>query len=161
MDIGPPRREEAAAIAVVHVQGWREAYGHLLPERFYDDAVLEQRRAMWTRALEREEVRDRTRVARADGVVIGFALRGPADREDPAPARATMLFAIYVLASHHGTGAGQGLLDAVLGAEPAQLWVARDNPRAIAFYTRNGFTPDGAEKADPDLEDLPEIRLVR
>lgn len=41
------------------------------------------------------------------------------------------------------------------------LWVLDENPRAIAFYRRNGFEPDGAEKNDRDYGDIREIRLVR
>jgi hypothetical protein len=33
------------------------------------------------------------------------------------------------------------LLDAAVGSAPAFLWVAVDNPRAHAFYARNGPEP--------------------
>jgi hypothetical protein len=40
--------------------------------------------------------------------------------------------------------------------------VAKDNPRAHRFYTRNGFTLDGAEQVVPFLgEELLEVRFVR
>lgn len=42
-----PNLELGAAIARVHVEGWREAYGHLLGERFYDDAALATRTEQW------------------------------------------------------------------------------------------------------------------
>lgn len=48
-----------------------------------------------------------------------------------------------------------------MGDGPAQLWVARDNPRAYAFYRRNGFRPDGAEQVMPEAEGFVEVRLVR
>jgi GNAT superfamily N-acetyltransferase len=69
---------------------------------------------------------------------------------------------IYVVASHYGSGAGQRLLDAALGDLPAFLWVADDNPRARAFYARNGFVPDGTTKVGP-VAGTPvlEVRLVR
>ncbi len=55
-----------------------------------------------------------------------------------------------------------GLFDAALEAgEPAYLWVAEDNPRAHAFYRRNGFVADGARKVAEQWEDLTEIRMVR
>jgi ribosomal protein S18 acetylase RimI-like enzyme len=65
-----------------------------------------------------------------------------------------------VLAAHHGTGIGQTLLDEVLGSGPAQLWVAKQNPRAIAFYRRNGFAFDGAEQTD-ESTDITEARMLR
>jgi len=49
----------------------------------------------------------------------------------------------------------------VIADEPAQLWVAKANARARAFYARNGFAPDGVEFADPHHDDLVEVRLVR
>lgn len=161
MRIDVPDRRDAAALAAVHVQSWREAYGHLLPERFYDEAVRKRRERGWAASLQRADVRERVRVAWVDGEVVGFALVGKAAPAEQEHARDLQLSAIYVLATHYGSGAGQALLDAVLGDRPAQLWVARDNPRARAFYARNGCRPDGAEQTDPDLEDLPEIRMVR
>ena len=44
--------------------------------------------------------------------------------------------------------------------EPAQLWVFEGNQRAIAFYTRNDFTPDGESMTDPETG-LVCIRLSR
>jgi hypothetical protein len=65
------------------------------------------------------------------------------------------------MASLHGSGSGQGLLDAVIGTEPAFLWTAELNPRAQSFYRRNGFVADGARKVAESWENLAEIRMVR
>ncbi len=88
-----------------------------------------------------------------------FAWTAPS-RDEP-PVRELELVGLYLLAAHHGTGLGQDLLDAALGERPASLWMAEDNPRAVAFYARSGFTPDGARKVEPSWEDLAEVRLVR
>ncbi len=53
------------------------------------------------------------------------------------------------------------MLDAVIDDGPALLWVAKDNPRAQAFYRRNGFTPDGTEIVDQDVPTFVECRMVR
>lgn len=69
---------------------------------------------------------------------------------------------IYTLARVHGSGAGQLLLDALIGADAAFLWVLEDNPRAQAFYAKNGFVADGARKLmPPEWNSLPEVRMVR
>lgn len=158
-----PMAADAAAIARVHVQGWREAYGTLLPERFYDDAALERRTRWWSGQLEDPSRPHTIQVARsAEGEVIGFAVSGPSRTvEGVIPLVDDEVYAIYVLADWYGGGAGQALLEAVVGQRPAELWVARDNPRARAFYARNGFVPDGAEIVDDELDGLVEVRLVR
>jgi ribosomal protein S18 acetylase RimI-like enzyme len=66
-----------------------------------------------------------------------------------------------VLQSHQGLGLGRKLLEAALGDGPASLWVAAQNERAIAFYRRFGFQPDGAEDAIAEWENLKTIRMVR
>ncbi|MDQ2745136.1 MAG: GNAT family N-acetyltransferase [Chloroflexota bacterium] len=81
-------------------------------------------------------------VALDEGVVVGWA-SASAGRDDDAP-HPWELEGIYVLSSHHGSGIGQALLDASIDQRPAYLWMAADNPRAHAFYRRNGFRHDGA-----------------
>ncbi|MGB8380494.1 MAG: GNAT family N-acetyltransferase [Dermatophilaceae bacterium] len=154
-----PAVADAPGIASVQVDGWRETYGHLLPSRFYDDAELAARTTRWRELLNQDPPPPRLQVADEEGTLVGVAVAGPAQGDDPA--RELQLYAIYVRLSHHGTGLGARLLEAVLGDEPAQLWVAKDNPRAHAFYRKHGFQPDGHEVADPDLDDLLEVRLVR
>ncbi len=70
------------------------------------------------------------------------------------------LYAIYVRASWHGTGVGQALLDATIGDLACSVWVLENNPRAHAFYARNGFVADGLTEYDERL-DAAEVRLVR
>jgi hypothetical protein len=41
---------------------------------------------------------------------------------------------------------------------PATLWVADPNPRAQAFYRKNGFVADGTVKTEDDVR---EVRMVR
>lgn len=41
------------------------------------------------------------------------------------------------------------------------LWVAKDNPRAVAFYRRNGFDFDGVEQRDPGAPKITDARMVR
>jgi ribosomal protein S18 acetylase RimI-like enzyme len=158
-----PTLDDVEGVALVHVQSWRETYTGLVPEELLGDAAFERRVRFWTSVL--KEPPPRVRVADLDGEIIGFAFAGAASGPDVSkgfePARPLHLYSIYVLASHHGTGFGQQLLDAVIDDEPAQLWVARDNPRARAFYERNGFVADGIEYVDPDFSGLVEVRMVR
>ncbi len=156
IEIRTARPEDAEGIAVVHATSWRETYG-----RFVDDPdtspwfAVDRRIGMWRQNL--AEGTFDTVVAAAGDEIVGFAAvqRTP----EPEAVRDEELTMLYVLAEHHGSGAGQGLLDAVLGDRPASLWVADDNPRARAFYTRNGFVADGASSAFGPIPRT--VRLVR
>jgi ribosomal protein S18 acetylase RimI-like enzyme len=155
--IRPARPEDAPALARVNLEGWRETYsGILSPEliaTFSEEQLLEK----WERGLESDLAG--TVVADVDGEVRGYAAAGiPFMREKP---RDLQLYMIYQLASQHGSGSGKALLEAAIGDRPAFVWVARDNPRAIAFYRRNGFETDGAEGTFEAWENLAEIRMVR
>jgi GNAT superfamily N-acetyltransferase len=97
-------------------------------------------------------------VAEVDGQVVGWANTSIGHEAD-AP-RELLLEGLYVLDAHHGTGVGQALLDAAIGEQPAYLWALDDNPRAHAFYRRNGFELDGGEQFD-ELWQIREVRFVR
>ena len=141
---------------------WREAYTHLLPGDYFSEAYIEGRRSMWSHVLGHPLNDVRVRVAESNGSIIGFAWVGPGVGSDgEAPPRKRQLYAIYVAAAHYGSGAAQALLDETLGAGPAMLWLAKENPRAIAFYLRNGFKFDGAEQTDPYAPAITDARMIR
>ncbi|MGN6197938.1 N-acetyltransferase family protein [Humibacter sp.] len=153
--------EDALGIARVHVRSWRESYGHVFSAFLLDGLNVQARAERWRRILTAgaevwvAEVR-----ARTGERIVGWASAGASrDADGPAPLE---LNGIYVLRDHYGTGAGQQLLDAALGDAPAYLWVLADNPRAQAFYRRNGFLPDGTSKVDTfGGEPANEVRMVR
>ena len=147
--------DDASSIARVHLQAWRESYAHLLPASSLAELQHGPRAAKW-----REIITVATSdiwVACAGKDIVGWASAG-AGRDDDGP-RPRELEGIYVLASHYGSGAGQLLLDAAVADAGAYLWIAKDNPRAYAFYRRNGFVPDGAT-AVHELAGTP-VRILR
>lgn len=148
---------DAAGIARVHIQSWRETYSSLVEPGELDELSVQQRADRWTTNLAGGS---EVWVAEADGVVVGFAgLGGGRHEERPRPLE---LGALYVIAAFHGTGAGQRLLDAAIGDAPAFLFVARGNPRAIHFYERNGFEFDGASESYPLIRTpIVSLRMVR
>lgn len=156
---------DAEGVARVHIDSWRETYSGALDDRFFSEDAFARRLEFWSRYLATEPRSGRMTVALRDGNVIGFANAGDAVGPDAEhgfpPARPLHLFSIYLLASAHGTGAGQALLGSVVGDEPAQLWVLRGNARAISFYKRNGFAFDGVEYTDPADANMVELRMVR
>ncbi|MFF5076535.1 GNAT family N-acetyltransferase [Actinoplanes sp. NPDC000266] len=146
-------------MARVNVRSWQETYRGLIPDAALDDPDLTAaREAFWAAALTGERFRaNRVAVAECDGHLIGIAMSGPP--LDPDAAWEQQLYVLYVLAAHHGTGAGRALLDAVIDpARPAALWVADPNPRAQAFYRKHGFAADGSARRE---KSVPSIRMVR
>lgn len=161
--IDAPRPEDAPALARVHVEGWRAAYGHLLQERWFGPEALVRRTDQWTRWLTPEDPEHEettTRIGRdREGRAIGFATSGPC-RDQDGP-RDLELASLYIDPAWLGTGLGRALVEAVIGAAPASVWVAQENPRARRFYAKLGFTPDGATRVEEHLGDLRDIRMVR
>jgi GNAT superfamily N-acetyltransferase len=154
--VRPAVPEDAERIVDIRNTGWREAYAHLLSAEFLANLTndAEQFRDGIARA-----VRSVTVVAELDGEIVGYAFAVPSSEED-AP-RDWCLAHIYQYSRAYGSGTGQALIDAAVGDRPAYLWTAEDNPRALAFYRRNGFTPDGARKLIPEWENMAAIRMVR
>lgn len=152
---------DAAAIAALHVQAWRETYAHLLPDDHFDEAHAHGRREQWERNLASPSDDWTIRVARYGNQVVGFATVGPNFGSGPANPADRQLHNLYVLAEWHGSGVGQALLDSTVNGSRAMLWVAKDNPRAIAFYRRNGFEFDGVERIDPVLPMMTSARMLR
>jgi len=146
-------------MAGVHVRCWQETYRGLMPDAVLDDSGLPAaRERMWTAVLTDERYRqNRVAVAVRDAEMIGIAMSGPA--EDAATGWTRQLYALYVYAAEHGTGAGRALLEAVIDpAEPAALWIADPNPRAQAFYRKHGFVADGTAQVHAGVR---AIRMVR
>jgi ribosomal protein S18 acetylase RimI-like enzyme len=157
--VRPPAHTDIEALALLHVSTWRETYSELLPASFFADEALAGRRRMWTEWIQEERSRRTVRVAEIEGEVVGFAAAG-APLSHPAP-RTLELYMLYLAKHWHGSGAGQMMMDAVIAIHPAFLWVAEQNVRARAFYARNGFVKDGAEKMDAHAPGVTAIRLVR
>ena len=139
------RPADADEIGPVHIQVWREAYAGLMPAEYLAALDPQASAARWAEMLAQpaDGVRRLVGVAPA-GEVVAIAAAGPS-RDDDAPTP-WELWAINVLAGHHGTGIADLLMGQLVGTGPASLWVLRGNERAMRFYARHGFRPDGAVK---------------
>ncbi|WP_104086973.1 GNAT family N-acetyltransferase [Arthrobacter sp. GMC3] len=159
ISLRPATLDDAEAVVLLHLQCHEEAYGRHLPPEFFEERrkSLPGRVESFRKAMELGNV---PTLAYDGGGLVGVAESGPA-QEDDAPVSLELRW-IYTLERVHGTGAGQALSDAVIGTQAAYLWVLEDNPRAQAFYVRNGFVPDGARKLmNEQWHFLPNIRMVR
>ncbi len=152
--------EDAARVAEVHVQAWREAYVSLMPADYLAGLDVRRFTATWRERLARQsspEVRQLVGVS-PSGDIVAFGCAGPS-RDGAVPTRGE-LWAINVLASEHGTGLADLMMAELVDDRAAYLWVLDGNVRARSFYTRHGFAPDGATKEHPPTGAL-EVRLVR
>jgi GNAT superfamily N-acetyltransferase len=156
------RAGDAEAGGLLHRECWRETYGPLvdpglLRARLGDPLDWVER---WRQMLDHlPPVLAVSTDAESDGELVGFALSGPARRED-APTEHE-LYAVYAREAWHGSGAGQALFDAVVApGRPVYCWVLEANGRARAFYARQGMVPDGMRKRYDPL-DAWELRVTR
>lgn len=137
--------------AYVHWKAWQEAYPGLVSPAYLEKLSLEKCEEI---AFRRPE---NTLVAIDGERVLGFVCYGGGDDPDTGE-----IFALYVLAAYYGTGLGRRLMDAGLerlrDCPEVRLWVLQGNARAIRFYEKCGFRPDGAEKELPALS-AREIRM--
>ena len=166
--IRPAELADADGIAAVHVLSWRAAYRSLLPQHVLEGLSVERRAVNWREILRSPDGSTLVGVDAASGRVIGFVNVGPT-RDADAAKDVGELRAIYVLEDWWGTGTGTGrrLHDAALHVFSAEftqatVWVLDANERARRFYTRRGWTPDGATKTeDRGQMVLDEVRYRR
>jgi ribosomal protein S18 acetylase RimI-like enzyme len=150
--IRPAEVADAPGIAQVHIASWREAYAGIVPADYLASLDPASRVQTWEDDL-RNGARDgvRTWVAHDGARVLGFASVGPARDEDASP-RDAEIYSIYLDPKMWGKGVARDLIRTVLSEVPRQgsltLWTLAGNERALRFYRRHGFTPDGAEKLE-------------
>ena len=147
--------EDAAGIAAVHVESWRWSYKGLLPQKELDALDVEARTRSWRTQLAAVGSEPRRTLVATDEVgICVFAAVGPC-RDHDARGEGE-LYAIYLALRAAGRGIGHALLEEAhaalrtLGFREVTLWVLRNNARAIAFYVREGYAPDGESKVEDD-----------
>ena len=145
---------DADAIARVHVESWRSAYGGLLPDGYLAGLRVDDRAPRWRERLRRLGTRETVLGALRGDTVVGFASTGPARDSDCDERVGGELYAIYLLEQEWGRGVGRALHDAAIAAlraarfTEATLWVLETNVRARRFYERQGWAADGATKVE-------------
>ncbi len=134
---------DAALLAALHCQTWRETYAGLLPEAILAGLSEARLYRMW-RADLYSLSRDRDRAVfiadDGEGTPYGFAIVGKArSRALGADAEIEM---IYVLRDHQDQGVGRALMAACArhglarGLFSLGLWVVRANGPARRFYEK-------------------------
>jgi hypothetical protein len=154
-----PLPEDAPGLGHAHWLTWQEAYRGVMPDDYLERQTEDRMTAKWQVRLEMDEPDGIVAVGVSpDGEVLGFASGGPT-RDDDAPV-AWELYAVNIVGTAYGVGLGHDLVAAVTGDRPNHLWVIVDNPRARAFYAKEGYVPDGVEKIH-EASGCLEMRMVR
>ena len=132
--------DEIRGKAYVHWKSWQESYRGIVDDGYLDRMTLaqtEEKAFRW---------RDNLLVAKDGERVVGFVGYGPARGDEGAGE----VFALYVLEEYQRRGIGYALMREALsrleGRRVVFLWVLKENAKAIRFYERVGFQPDGGEK---------------
>lgn len=147
IEIRPATSADAQAIANVGERTWPSTYAFAGVE--YIDQGL---KAWWSEeAVLRGLAVTRTFVAERDGAVVGI---GNIDLRSECP----IIWKLYVLPEHQGTGAGHALMAELLAQAPAGsdvlLEYAAGNSRAAHFYERHGFVE--LRRESPETDGWPE-----
>ncbi len=140
--IFPPGPGDAAGLARVHVQSWRETYRGLLPGAYLAamDARIHARR--WRLQLTRARPDELVLAAEGPGGLIGYCA-GAFSTGEESGGRAE-LFTLYLVRSAQKTGLGRRLLTSAArvfsarGARRLGLWVLNGNTGARGFYHHLG-----------------------
>jgi ribosomal protein S18 acetylase RimI-like enzyme len=122
----PPGADDIEVLAQLHISTWRETYSTLVPDTFFSERMLDARRRQWTTQITAPNPGEIIRVATLSDTIVGFAMSGNAVTEPSL--RERELYMIYLAQANHGSGAGQQLLDAVVGDEPAFFWMGEGEP---------------------------------
>jgi ribosomal protein S18 acetylase RimI-like enzyme len=135
--------DDAPAIARVHVATWQTTYTGLFPAEFMASMTVERRTERWQNSISTSrEGGIRIFVAEDANGIFGFVAGGP--ERDNDPVYKGELYAIYLLKTAEGRGAGRALLLRMAqflreqGYLNMLLWVLKDNPRARGFYEAMG-----------------------
>jgi ribosomal protein S18 acetylase RimI-like enzyme len=149
LEVRPATAADARGIADVHVRAWQRAYRGLIPDTVLDLLTIDSRQRTWDGYLA-ETSGPTTLVAERRGSIAGFCSVAMPSRDDDASSRTAEIAALYVDPELWRTGIGAALMAAALeqlrthgGCDDVTLWVLAGNDAAIAFYERQGFTPDG------------------
>ena len=173
------RDSDAAAVARVQVECWREGYPGIIPDQVLAELTSEEAagrwRERWAEAIAKPPTsRHRVLVAtaneaaageRPERVVAGFASVGPATDEDRWPATDAELYELHVAPGRTGQGHGGRLLNAVADTlaegrfSRVSAWVLEADTAMRQFLESAGWAADGARSQLDMGVRVPIVRL--
>ena len=157
---------DAKAIAEIHVSVYNTANKGILPDDYLRSQTVEKRQAFWREAIEYSE--PQVLVALEGDKLVGF-IGFDRSRDPKTPPTAGEIWAIYVVQSYWGQGAGLALWDAAHeglkeeGCTKVTIWLPLANERALRFHELAGFKREmsSARTVPIGAVRIEEIRLGR
>ena len=149
------RPADAEAIALVHETARRAYYAGEGQAWQLPHEAAPERLETWQLLLG-DPARATVHCAVTDGRMVGFLSMGPPLHDSPTDEEVLELHALFVLPDSWSGGIGSELhagFTERLSSGPeghGALEVWGGNSRALAFYRRRGWTPDGRSRTGPD-----------
>ena len=157
--------DDAATMAVVHIDAWRTAYEDLVPDSFLSALDHGRRTERFRTFLDSGS--GETYIVERNGRAIGHLTVGPCRDDDLDERSVGEIWGIYLLPAHWRQGIGtqvcrraEEMLSA-RGFSRIVLWMFEGNDRAKQFYEAMGYTPDGGTKVIEVGAPLPAVRYSK
>jgi ribosomal protein S18 acetylase RimI-like enzyme len=143
--------EDAALIAAIHAESWRDAYAHILAPEFLSSSIEADRLAVWSQRLRDRLPTQLINVAcDATGGVQAFVC----GYRDFDPVWGSLIDNLHVRPGARGQGIGErlfrgaaGQLSARASSSGLHLWVFEANVAGLRFYRRLGGRVAGKDKS--------------
>ena len=139
--------EDVAAIAAIHVAGWRGAYDGILDPSYIESKTIDHRLNQWKEIFEKNE--SDIWIAKDEDKAVGFIGYGRLKTAPPGtskirPQYSSEIYALYLLPDFYRQGIGTGLFrQAAVNLKTQKhtslcLWVLDRNKRGCHFYEALG-----------------------
>ncbi len=146
--------KDTDAIAHIHIEGWKSAYGGIINQNYLDSLSVSERADKWKIWLADEE--SSVDIAFVDDKPVGFVSYGrlrtpPPGQSAIRPLYTGEIMALYILPDYWRRGAGTALLKQAcvklkdFKHQSLCLWVLDKNSRACIFYEKMGGTRIGKQ----------------
>lgn len=139
IDIRKAEPRDAAAIADVHLEAWRGAYGGIIPHKTLMAMINRRGADWWANAIRRAAT---VLLVEIGGTVAGYATIGRNRARELK--QQGEIYEIYLRPEYQGIGLGTRLFAAARrqladhGLKGMVVWALEENENALAFYAGAG-----------------------
>ncbi len=155
--------EDIEELSHVHVESWKEAYGHFLPEQVFDMVTPENRAERLKETIENSY--SETAVLTDGDRIIGSITAGAC--RDETCENTGELWGMYLRPGYWRQGLGTMLVKWALkrlkekGYQRAALWVFEDSHGSRNFYEQLGFKEEGTVRSTKIDESIRVLRYSK